>query len=59
MPPATACLVLRNVKTRLAKTKRREHRSPPLFLLGALQSAARAAHLQNGGGGGGGEYCNL
>ena len=37
MPPALASQVLRNVKARLAKTKRRDHRSPPLFLLGALQ----------------------
>ena len=37
MPPTLACQVLRNVKARLAKTKRRDHRSPPFFLLGALQ----------------------
>ena len=37
MAPTLACQVLRNVKARLAKTKRRDHRSPPLFLLGALQ----------------------
>lgn len=52
MPPTLAAAILRNVKTKLSKTKRREHRSPPLFLLGALQSAARTAHLQQGGMGG-------
>ncbi len=57
LPPTLACFVLRSLKTRLSKFKRREHRSPPLFLLGALQAAARTAQLQHGGaaaGGGGG-----
>mmetsp|Transcript_48557 Transcript_48557/g.75819 ORF Transcript_48557/g.75819 Transcript_48557/m.75819 type:complete len:727 (+) Transcript_48557:1-2181(+) len=43
MQPGVACNVLRNVKARLAKTKRRDHRSPSAFLLGALSSAARSA----------------
>ena len=50
MSPAMAAFVLRNVRTRMAKTKRRDHRSPPLFLLGALQTATRNAQLQQGGG---------
>lgn len=41
MAPGMACNVLRSLRARLTKSKRREHRSPPLFLLGALQTAAR------------------
>ncbi|EKX45281.1 hypothetical protein GUITHDRAFT_108923 [Guillardia theta CCMP2712] len=43
MQPTVACSVLRHVKTRLAKAKRKDHRSPSAFLLGALTTAARAA----------------
>ena len=50
LTPTLACFVLRSMKSRLAKSKRRDHRSPPLFLLGALQTAARTAQMQHGGG---------
>lgn len=43
MAPGMACNVLRSLRARLTKSKRREHRSPPLFLLGALQTAVRNA----------------
>jgi hypothetical protein len=59
LSPTNAVHLLRAVRARLAKTRRREHRSPAAFLFGALSGVLRA--MQGGapavlpwpGGGGG------